>query len=221
MRKSDIEWLATHYCKKHRHSYLEHYGSCFLTEKPVESPFHERIGFFDLETSGLKADFAFIFSYAIRGDDGKLYGRVLRPEEIHKSQFDKNLVVEMCRDLKLFDRIVVHYGGDRRFDCPFARTRALKHGADFPQHKDLWVSDTWLMAKNKLKLRSNKLGVICEFFGISAKDHPLTPDIWMTACAGNKQSLGYIWTHNVEDVDSMKKVYELLINHVNKNKVSV
>ena len=221
LRKSDVEWLGTNHCKAHHHTYLEHYESCFLKEKPSTAPFHERIGFFDLETSGLKADFAFIFSYALRADTGELYGRVLRPEEIRSGKFDKDLVAEMCRDLRRFDRVVVHYGGDRRFDCPFARTRALKHGCDFPLFKDIYVCDTWLMSKNKLKLRSNKLGVICEFFDISAKEHPLTPDVWMTACAGDKKSLGYIWTHNVEDVDSMTKVYDLLIDHVNKGKVSI
>ena len=219
LRKSDLEYLATHYCR-HGHQFISHYP-CFLREKPKDSPFQERVGFFDLETSGLAADFAFIFSYALRDDGGKLYGRVLRPEEIKSGKFDKNLVNEMCRDLRNFDRVVVHYGGDRRFDCPFARTRAIKHGADFPLYKDIYVSDTWLIAKNKLKLRSNKLGVICEFFGISAKEHPLTPDIWQTACAGNKKSLGYIWTHNVEDVDSMRKVYHLLENYTHKNKVSI
>ena len=220
LKKSEVEWLAENTCKAHRHSYLSHW-ECFLKEKPDTAPFTERVGFFDLETSGLAADFAFIFSYALRGDDGKLFGRVLRPEEIRSGKFDKDLVAEMCRDLKNFHRIVVHYGGDRRFDGPFSRTRAIKWGCDYPLFKDIYVSDTWLMAKNKLKLRSNKLGVICEFFGISAKEHPLTPDVWQRACAGDKKSLGYIWTHNVEDVDSMAKVYYLLKDYCPRNKVSL
>jgi uncharacterized protein YprB with RNaseH-like and TPR domain len=220
LKKDEFKWLAGNLCKSHGHSYLSHYA-CFIKENPKESPLHEKIGFFDLETSGLKADFAFIFSYAIRGNDNKLYGRVLRPDEIQKGVFDKYLVAEMVKDLKRFHRVVVHYGGDRRFDCPFARTRALKHGLEFPLYKDIWVSDTWLMSKNKLKLRSNKLGVICEFFGIKAKAHPLTPDIWMTACAGEQKSLDYIWTHNQEDVDSMRKVYNLLRDYSPRNKVSI
>jgi len=219
LRKSDLEWLSCHFCV-HRHPYISHY-SCFLREKPDDSPIKERVGYFDLETSGLKADFAFIFSYALMDDDGNILGRVLRPSEIKRGVFDKFLVREMCQDLKKFDRVVVHYGGDRRFDCPFARTRALKHGVEFPLYKDIYVSDTWLMAKNKLKLRSNRLGVISEFFGIAAKEHPLTPDVWMTANAGNQESLDYIWTHNCEDVRSTKKVYDLLKNYVNRNKVSI
>jgi len=161
-------------------------------------------------------------SYAILDDtDGRVYGRVLTPHEVRSSVFDKSLVVEMCRDLKKFNRIVVHYGGDRRFDAPFARTRAIKYGCDFPLYKDIWVTDTWLMSKNKLKLRSNRLAVICEFFGIEAKTHPLTPDVWQTASAGNGKSLEFIWTHNVEDVTSTRKVYHLLEGYVAKSKTSI
>jgi len=221
MKLADIRWLYNWRCAAHSMDGISHYD-CFLREKPLESPFHERVGFFDLETSGLAADFAYIFSYAILDDaDDKVYGRVLRPQEIRSGKFDKNLVAEMCRDLRKFNRVVVHYGGDRRFDCPFARTRAIKHGCDFPLYKDIWVSDTWLMSKNKLKLRSNRLAVICEFFGIEAKTHPLTPDIWQRASMGNKPDLDFIWTHNLEDVASTKKVYHLLEGYVNKAKTSI
>jgi len=221
MRATDIKWLYNNKCKAHSHDFISHYD-CYLREKPDDSPFVERVGIFDLETSGLKADFAYIFSYAILDDaDDKVYGRVLTPREIRSSIFDKNLVAEMCRDLKKFNRIVVHYGGDRRFDGPFARTRAIKHGCDFPLYKDIMVTDTWLMSKNKLKLRSNRMAVICEFFGIEAKTHPLTPDIWQTASAGNADSLAFIWTHNFEDVVSTKKVYHLLEKYSAKSKTSL
>lgn len=220
LRKADILWLGDNTCKAHHHSYLDHY-SCYLKERPSASPFYENIGFFDIETSGLAADFAFIFSYCIKSNDGKTYGRVLTPQEIRSGIFDKKLVAEMCRDLNKFHRVVAHYGGDRRFDCPFSRTRAIKHGVDFPLYKKVLVSDTWLMAKNKLKLRSNRLAVICEFFGITAKTHPLTPDIWQTASAGVKKSLAYIYKHNLEDVDSMMKVYYLLEKYCPKSKASI
>jgi hypothetical protein len=77
------------------------------------------------------------------------------------------------------------------------------------------------MSKNKLKLRSNRMAVICEFFGIEAKTHPLTPDIWQTAGAGNKDSLAFIWQHNVEDVVSTKKVFHLLEKYSAKSKTSL
>lgn len=221
MKLADIKWLYNWRCLAHSMDGISHYP-CFLREKPSESPFQERVGIFDLETSGLKADFAYIFSYRILDDtDGTIYGRVLTPHEIRSGVFDKKLVGEMCRDLKRFNRIVVHYGGDRRFDGPFARTRAVKYGQDFPLYKDIWVTDTWLMSKNKLLLRSNRLAVICEFFGIEAKTHPLTPDVWQKASAGDKESLDFIGVHNVEDVVSTQKVYHLLEGYIARGKTSI
>ena len=221
MKLADIRWLGGHLCKAHSMDFLSHYG-CYVKEKPQDAPFKERIGFFDIETSGLNADFHYIFSYAILDDEtDKIYGRVLIPKEIHRSVFDQYLVKEMCRDLKKFNRIVVHYGGDRRFDGPFSRTRAIKYGCDFPLYKDIWVTDTWLIAKNKLKLRSNRLGVICEFFGIPAKEHPLTPATWQNASAGRKKDLDYIWVHNKEDVVSLKAAYHKIEVYAAKSKTSI
>ena len=218
--KREAEWLGTHYCK-HSHTYLHHYD-CYLQEKPVNAPYYERVGYFDLETTGFKADFAYIFSYAILDEDsGKILGRVLEPSEIRNGHFDKRLVAEMCRDLKGFHRIVVHYGGDRRFDCPFARTRSIKHGHSFPLYKDTYVSDTWLMSKNKLCLRSNRLATIAEFFGIPAKTHPLTPDVWQRASAGDQKSLDFIWAHNQEDVITTQAVYKLLEPYNRTAKTSI
>jgi len=221
MRLAEIKSLYNWRCAAHSMDGISHYP-CFIKEKPQDMGFREKVGIFDLETSNLAADFGYIFSYAILDDDtDKVYGRVLRPQEIRSGQFDKNLVAEMCRDLKRFNRVVVHYGGDRRFDCPFARTRAIKYGCDFPLYKDIWVSDTWLMSKNKLKLRSNRLAVICEFFGIEAKTHPLTPDVWQRASTGNPKDLDFIFVHNLEDVVSTKKVFHLLEGYVNKAKTSI
>ena len=219
--KGEAEWLGTHLCKKHSMTYLTHYD-CFLNEKPEGSPYYERIGYFDLETTGFKADFAYIFSYAILDEDsGKILGRVLRPWEIRHGEFARHLVKEMCADLRKFHRVVVHYGGDRRFDCPFARTRAIKHGEDFPLYRDTYVSDTWLMAKNKLCLRNNRLATIAEFFGIAAKTHPLTPDYWQRASSGDKPSLDFIWEHNKEDVVTTQGVFKLIEPYTRRGKNSI
>ena len=141
MTKAEAEWLGTHECK-HHHTYLQHYD-CYVRDSPRDSPFVERIGVFDIETTGLKADYHYIISYAIRADDDeKLYGRALMPDEIKKGVFDRELLKEMCEDLRRFHRIVVHYGSDRRFDLPFVRSRAVKFGYDFPLYKDIYVMDT-------------------------------------------------------------------------------
>jgi len=221
LRKKDVEWLGTNRCQAHRHTYLEHY-QCFQKEKPDTAPFQEKIGFFDIETTGLKADFHYVYSYALRADTGELYGRVLTRDEIRGGVFDRNLIKEIPRDLMRFQRIIVHWGTDRKFDFPFCRSRALHyHYKNFPRYKDLFVTDTWVMAKNKLCLRNNRLATVCEHLGIKAKSHPLTGLLWLQAGIGEPIALRYIWDHNVEDVDAMRDAYCIMEPYCLKGRKSI
>lgn len=220
LRKMDLEWLGTHRCKKHSHTYLTHYD-CYLEEKPDDSPFIEKVGYFDIEASNLNATFGYTFSYCIVGSDGSVHGRALTPHEIKSGIFDERLMAELCDDLRKFHRIVVFYGADHRFDCPFVRARAIRAKADFPLYRDIWCTDLWPICRNKLKLHSNRLQVVCDFFGIKSKQHPMVFDIWCRAMAGDKESLDYIWDHNVEDSYSLKEAYELLIPYATPGKRSI
>ncbi|MCG6536345.1 MAG: ribonuclease H-like domain-containing protein, partial [Syntrophales bacterium LBB04] len=128
-----------------------------MKESPDDSPFKERVGYFDIEASGLNATFAYMFSYCIIGSDGSQCGRVLTPSEIRTGKFDEKLTEEMARDLRKYHRIVTYYGGDHRFDLPFVRTRSIKHGVDFPLYKEVYATDLYPIVRNKLKLHSNRL----------------------------------------------------------------
>lgn len=219
LRKTDLEWLGTNRCK-HGHTYLEHY-KCFTEEKPDDSPFSERVGYLDIEASNLNATFGYTFSYCIVSDGGEVLGRPLRPNEIRSGQFDTKLMAELCVDLRKFHRIVVFYGADHRFDCPFVRARAIRAKVDFPLYKEIYCTDLWPICRNKLKLHSNRLEVVCKFFGIKAKTHPMEFDIWCRAMSGDQPSLDYIWAHNVEDCMSLKEAYELLIPYNTPGKRSI
>jgi uncharacterized protein YprB with RNaseH-like and TPR domain len=195
--------------------------NCFLREAPPDSPVYEKIGFADIEATGLVGDFDFMLSYCIKELGGKIYGRVLMPYEIRNYIFDKRLIAEFIKDLCRFDRIVVHYGRDRRYDIPFARTRALRWGVEFPSYKELKITDTYDIAKNKLKLHSNRLESICQHLKIPAKGHRLEPDIWQRANAGSKKDLQWIFTHNKEDVVSTEQVWLKLQHFVRRADVSI
>lgn len=220
LRKMDLEWLGTHRCKAHGHTYLAHY-ECYVKEAPDESPFKEKVGYFDIEATNLSATFGYMFAYCIVGSDDSVCGRVLRPNEIKKGVFDAKLLEEMVADLRKFHRIVVYYGGDHRFDLPFVRTRAIKHGVDFPLYKEIYCTDLYPIVRDKLKLHSNRLEVVCKFFGIPAKTHPMDPEGWCFAQTGDKDWLQYIWDHNVEDSWALRKAYELIIPYANVGKRSL
>jgi uncharacterized protein YprB with RNaseH-like and TPR domain len=220
MLKKELVWLGEHMCK-HGHSYLEHY-SCYLKDAPnIDAPFIERVGFFDIEATNLSADFGYVFSYCIKELDGDIVGRVLKPDEILSYTFDKKLMKELVDDLKEFDRIVVHYGTDRKFDLPFCRSRCLKWGIKFPRHLEIYAQDTFTMAKAKLRLSRNRLENICAFFDIPAKGHKLNPSVWQKALAGDKTSLSYIYKHNEEDVISLEAVWKKLSDYYRKSKTSI
>lgn len=215
--KEELIWLSTHTCK-HGHKYINHY-TCYAKERNKMR--QERIGFLDIESSDLNANFGVVLSYAIKELDGSVVGRVLTPEEIKGGEYDKTLMKECVRDMVKFDRLVGFYCKNRRFDFPFIRSRCLKHRVWFPTYKDIIVTDVYDMAKTKLRLRSNRLQSVCEFLDIPSKGHKLDPDNWRRCLAGDQKALDYVWTHNVEDVVSTEKVWRRLVEFQAPSKSSI
>lgn len=201
----------------HRHNILTH-PKCF--KDIVDLDLSENIGFFDIEATGLKASFGYIFSYSILDKEGKnLISNVITQKEIYAGLFDKRLVSDLCEDLRKFDRVVTFYG--TCYDIPFCRTRALLYGEDFPVHKEVLHTDLYYTIKHKLKLHANRLQTACEFFSIPSKGHKLTPHVWQKAQAGDKDSLDYIVTHNKEDVVSTRLLYNKVNDYIVKKNKSI
>lgn len=215
MDKNSILKLATARCEDGRYA-LELRG-----EPVIDKPINERIGFFDIEASNLKATFGYMFCYCIKELDGKIIANSVTQKEILNYDFDKRLMKELCADLRKFDRIVVQYGSDYKFDLPFVRTRAVHYGLDFPLYKEINVTDTHSILKAKFKLHSNRLETACQFFDIEAKGHKLEPVIWNKALAGDPKSLDYILTHCKEDVVSLEEVYKRICDYVAEGKRSI
>ena len=176
----------------------------------------ERVGFLDIETTNLDPDIGFILSYCIQDIKGNVMGRALKPKEFkgrHKT-LDKNLIKECINDMKKFDRIVGHY--NTYFDIPFLRTRAhiWRIQNSFPKPREIYISDTYLIAKRKFKFHSRRLGSIAKAFNIPAKQHPLDGKEWIGALTGDKWALDYVWKHNIEDVTTTRLVFCVMKNAV-------
>jgi uncharacterized protein YprB with RNaseH-like and TPR domain len=158
----------------------------------------------------------------LNNDTGEVEKDIVLPNEIRKSYtFDKRICESLAKALKKYDRIIVYNGIDYRFDIPFARTRALKWGVDFPGYKEISVEDVYVMVKQKLRLSRKKLGNACGLFEIPAKSLPGDPNIWMRASAGDTAELEYVLEHNVEDVLSLKELYNRLRKFVVHGKRSI
>lgn len=221
LKKSEILWLYNHFCK-HGHRYTEHLN-CFETEKPDTSPIRERVGFLDIETTGLNANWDYVISYAIRDEEkDKMLGRTLsKKETLDWNVLDKDLMREFCEDAKKFDKLIVYWGKDRRHDVPFLRTRSLKWGIRFPFYKEVLLVDCYDIAKAKLRLHRYRLEVVANFLRIPAKDHRLDAAIWQKAKLGHRLSLKYVWEHNKEDVITLERVYNLLKEYYRKTRSSI
>lgn len=218
-KKDELLWVLTHNCR-HGHTYAEH-PNCLLEEKPNMSPVFERVGFLDIEASNLKANFGIVLSYCIKEEDGKIFERAVTPKEMRNGTFDKNLLKQCSEDLRKFDRIVVYYGADYRFDIPDLRTRAVMYNVDFPLYKEIKVLDLYPYIKKKFNFHSNRLAVACDFFGIAAKDHPIRYEEWLNALSGKKKALDYIVQHNREDVISTELLYKKILPYINIPNTSI
>jgi uncharacterized protein YprB with RNaseH-like and TPR domain len=190
-------------CKEHSHDGFEH-PRCFDREQGLE----EKIGYFDIESSNLTSDFGIILCYAIKHKDGVISNSIT-PQELKEGSFDKRLLTQLCVDLRKFDRIITWYG--YKFDIPYVRSRAMLHKLDFPLYKEISHTDAYQRAKILIRtLHSKRLGVVANFLGIKAKEHPLNPEVWLKCLSGNQDAIDFVQLHCNEDVISLENVWKRL-----------
>ena len=206
---------------KHGHNGNRH-PACYTCKEG----FTPRIGFADIEASNLVATFGICYSYCIKELDGNIIKKAISLDDLHNAEYDKNLIASFIEDATQFTHLIWHYGGfNRAFDIPFLRTRAVKWGLKFPEHKCMYVGDTYPILRNKFKLHSNRLETACDFFDIPSKKHKLNSDIWLMMITGNKKlmqkALDYILVHNIEDVISLEMLWKKISPFTKLGKTSI
>lgn len=208
LRKDKIIWLSNHRCS-HGHTYLEHYN-CFLKDNPNEN----HIGYFDIESSSLVADFGFCITWKILDENDVMYGRTITKEEVLSPDTpDKQIMKELISELNNFDLIYTYNG--TRFDFPFVRTRAVVNKLDFPMFGSIKHKDVYYIIKNKFRLHRKSLEVACEMLlGETDKTHWMGKH-WIGAVQGNKDSLNYIDVHCENDVKDLKKLTNKVLDFAN------
>lgn len=219
LSKAEIDWLYNHSCKAHNHRYSEHYN-CYLKEQSLR----EKIGFLDIETSGLNANYGICVCWCIKplGEKEIIKDIVSSADLRDAARLDKRVVESCIKTMRQFDRIVGHYSS--RFDIPFLRTRALVHKVDFPFYKEICHTDVWLMARRLLKLNSNRQGTIAQAIQGTNIKTSITPRHWMalwqTNEAGHK-SRQYILDHCERDVKQLEKNYITLVRFTRQTNTSI
>lgn len=206
LRKEEIVKLAKWRCK-HGHSGLEHYG-CWEGG-------NERIGFLDIETTNLDANFGIMLSYCIKdSDSNKIYEAVITPQDIKQGTAgdeDYRVVTQCVDDLRRFDKLVTFYGV--RFDMPFIRTRAVSMGIDFPCYGTIKHQDVYFLIRNKFKLNSNRLENACRVLLGATDKTKIDYKYWRAASRGDKKALDYVVEHNRYDVLDLEKLYHKVLEY--------
>jgi len=200
LRKDELIRRLKFHCV-HRHTGLD-YPECYDQAHGKS----EKVGFLDIETSNLNADFGIVLSWCIKEEGGRVIKRIITSDEIRQHIYDKNLLKDFCQQARQFSRLITYYG--TRFDIPFLRTRCLFWNLPFPVYKELNHSDAYIIMKHRFNLHSKRLGVVAPFFKIPAKEHPLNPEIWFRCMSGDKRALAFVLTHNTEDVVSLEGLWE-------------
>jgi uncharacterized protein YprB with RNaseH-like and TPR domain len=204
MTKKEVDWLGTHRCR-HHHTYLEHY-SCFIDENPLD----QRLGFLDIETHNLVANYGFMICFCIKDSNSDtILEDIITKKELQSSELDKRVVKRCIEEMKKFDKVITYYG--TRFDIPFIRTRAHWHGLDFPEYGELMHFDVYYTVRNKVRLSSNRLGVACEALLGSTNKTRLDPVHVQGAMQGRTEALEYYLDHCRGDVIDLQRLYEKVI----------
>jgi len=172
-----------------------------------------RVGYLDIETSNLKADFGIILSWYIKaaGEDHYDFS-IINKKELFEYKFDRRVVRELLGAFKNYDILYVHYGSDMRFDIPFIRTRAFEHGFErlLPRPMEKFIIDTYPIARHKLKLHSNRLDSIADMLRVPITKTVISPRKWNLARVGHPGALRYVAEHNKRDVQILEGVHQKL-----------
>lgn len=188
----------------------------------------KKIGYLDIETEGLVADFGVMFSYAILIRDVKTnkteirYGVVNR-KDLDLAQrkddydlFDKRITEKLMKDIAECDLLIGHWFiGKHRHDVPFIRTRcAINKVPGFPKYKMVRYGDTQKWSSLIHRLHSNGLASIADAYGISTKKTEIKTKMWKNARMASPKALKYILLHNIKDVIITHKVHRRIEDYV-------
>ena len=166
-----------------------------------------KIGYFDIETDNLNADFGTVLTWCIKDKDGEIYYDVIKKEEMFNGYGDKRIVESFINKLQEYSIIIGYYSS--MFDLPFMRSKSLYYNIDFPHYSSIYHWDLYYTVRNKLHLSRNSLDNVCNYLGIDGKTH-IDKNIWRLAKYGDNEALDYVLEHNKYDVIITEQLHNRL-----------
>jgi uncharacterized protein YprB with RNaseH-like and TPR domain len=166
-----------------------------------------RIGYLDIETSHLEADWGVMLTWAIKDRNGEVVSDFITKEELFNGSNDLRIVKSLLEEMKKYDVFVTYYGTG--FDLPYIRSRALFYKLNPPAYGENYHFDLYYTVRSKLRLQSNSLVSVCQFFKIPGKGR-VDAALWQKARYGDEKSLQEVLKHNLEDVVALEKVHKIM-----------
>lgn len=189
----------------------EHHPNCF--RKPAWYK-GLRLGYLDIEASGLSANQAWMLSWAIKpSDSDTVIYKSVTPEEIMPKigkinrSYDFRITQALVEEMKNYDGLVTYYGTG--FDLKFIRTRSMKYHLPFPRFGDIGHIDLYYITRNRMSLNRNSLSQATQFLEITGKTH-LDFGYWGLASMGDRESMKELIKHNVADVVILEGLHKRL-----------
>ena len=169
---------------------------------------------FDLETTGLAADFGYILCGSV-----KPFGRPTKTFRIDDykpyktdGSDDSVLVADIVKELLKYS-IVIGYN-TQRFDVPFLVSRMMLHEMDIRPLSTIKHLDLIWSVRYRMRLRGASLAIAREHLGTPDEKTPLTGRLWAQAAAGSKSALDKICEHNVQDVKVLEQIARRLVHTI-------
>ncbi|MCS7363995.1 MAG: ribonuclease H-like domain-containing protein [archaeon GB-1867-035] len=167
-----------------------------------------KIAFLDIESTSLTAESGFIVGFGLMFEDGSWIHEFLKGSVI---KGEKEILSKLLDSVSDIDTIVTWYG--EGFDIPMIISRCLVHNLDpsiilLKEHIDLCA-----YAKKVLRLGDYSLDSVAKFFNIPKKIELKgrdMPPIYMEAISGDREALKLIEEHCYDDLNALRKIYEIM-----------
>ncbi len=208
---------------------LTPYALMTMKEKYLFNDIH-KIGYLDIETSGLTANFDYMICWAMvvrdidTGKCEKVRGSWITPNDLEYAKkysdadlIDQRILYELVEDIEDIDCLIgLWFIGKHRHDIPFIRTRcAINKVAGFPHHRMVRYGDTQKWGSLIHRLSSNGLAMIGDAYGISIKKTQIKTKEWKNAMMfADKKAVGYVYDHNIKDVWLTYKIHKHMEEYV-------
>lgn len=224
-KKSDLKIVKD---KVIRNKIIKPWALMSMREKYLRQEIY-KIGYLDIETSGLSADFDFMITYAILVRDIKTGKTTIRKGRINTDDLkyakrkgnadlvDFRILEQLMRNISDIDVLIGHWFiGKHRHDIPFIRSRmAINKVSGFPKYRMVKYGDTQKWTSQIHRLRSSGLAAIADAYGLSTHKTPVKTKDWKKATLfADKKAIDYIMDHNIKDVIITYKVHKHLEQYV-------